>query len=146
MLKHDGSVLIASRPSEGRDALRHSVGDNFNGTMSEANSVGTPPLEAGKFCDPKITAKGESRATVRLDVLKTLWFNTGTLCNLTCSNCYIESSPTNDSLVYLNHAEVAAYLDELPIIGQHVEEIAFTGGSDAIWLENSWFGVTESWR
>ena len=96
--------------------------------MSEANSVGTPALEAGKFCDPKITAKGESRATVRLDALKTLWFNTGTLCNLTCSNCYIESSPTNDSLVYLNHAEVAAYLDELPIIGQHVEEIAFTGG------------------
>ena len=96
--------------------------------MSEANSVGKLPLEAGKFCDPKITAKGESRATVRLDALKTLWFNTGTLCNLTCSNCYIESSPTNDSLVYLNHVEAAAYLDELLIIGQHVEEIAFTGG------------------
>ena len=96
--------------------------------MSEANSVRMPPLEAGKFCDPEITAKGEARAIVRLGVLKTLWFNTGTLCNLTCSNCYIESSPTNDSLVYLNYAEVAAYLDELPIIGQHVEEIAFTGG------------------
>ena len=26
--------------------------------------------------------------------LETLWFNTGTLCNLTCRNCYIESSPT----------------------------------------------------
>ena len=96
--------------------------------MSEANSGRTPQLEAGKFCDPKITARGESRANVRLDALKTLWFNTGTLCNLTCSNCYIESSPTNDSLVYLTHAEVAAYLDELPIVGQHVEEIAFTGG------------------
>ncbi len=96
--------------------------------MSEANTVGTPQLEAGKFCDPKTTAKGETRASVRLDALKTLWFNTGTLCNLTCSNCYIESSPTNDSLVYLSHPEVAAYLDELPLVGQQVEEIAFTGG------------------
>lgn len=96
--------------------------------MSEANSVERPRLEAGKFCDPAVTAKGKPRATVRLDALKTLWFNTGTLCNLTCSNCYIESSPTNDSLVYLSHSEVAAYLDELPSVGPQVEEIAFTGG------------------
>ena len=38
--------------------------------------------------------------------LETLWFNTGTLCNLTCRNCYIESSPRNDRLVYLTAAEV----------------------------------------
>ena len=49
-----------------------------------------------KFENQKITAKGEPRASVKLNKLKTLWFNTGTLCNLTCDNCYIESSPKND--------------------------------------------------
>jgi len=86
------------------------------------------PLDPAKFRDPRITAKGETRATVALRQLRTLWFNTGTLCNLTCRNCYIESSPTNDSLVYLTTAEVAAYLDEIERDGLGTEEIGFTGG------------------
>ena len=54
-----------------------------------------------------------SRArTSRCGRLETLWINTGTLCNLACKTCYIESSPTNDALVYLTLAEVDAYLDE----------------------------------
>ena len=52
----------------------------------------------GKFRDPEITAKGERRASLALGRLDTLWFNTGTLCNVTCRNCYIESSPRNDRL------------------------------------------------
>ena len=48
------------------------------------------PLDSGKFRDPFTTAKGDARATVALRSLDTLWFNTGTLCNLTCRNCYIE--------------------------------------------------------
>ncbi len=40
--------------------------------------------------------------------LETLWFNTGTLCNVTCRNCYIESSPRNDRLAYLTRDEVRA--------------------------------------
>ena len=56
---------------------------------------------AGKFENPKLTAKGEDRATVSLSNPQTLWFNTGTLCNIECVNCYIESSPTNDALVYI---------------------------------------------
>jgi hypothetical protein len=55
-------------------------------------------LDPAKFRDPAVTAKGETRATVALRALETLWFNTGTLCNLTCRNCYIESSPRNDRL------------------------------------------------
>jgi hypothetical protein len=43
-------------------------------------------LDPAKFRDPAITAKGENRATVALRALETLWFNTGTLCNLTCRN------------------------------------------------------------
>ncbi|MBN9559121.1 MAG: radical SAM protein [Alphaproteobacteria bacterium] len=86
------------------------------------------PLDPAKFRDPVITAKGDTRATVALKSLDTLWFNTGTLCNLTCHNCYIESSPRNDRLAYLSLAEVVVYLDE--IIASHLPTrlIGFTGG------------------
>ena len=53
-----------------------------------------------------------------------MWFNTGTLCNLACTSCYIESSPTNDALSYLTLAEVDRFLDELDA----PTEIGFTGG------------------
>lgn len=82
----------------------------------------------GKFQDPKVTATGETRATVSYTETKTLWFNTGTLCNIECINCYIESSPTNDRLVYLTVADVAPYLDELEAVGEQGIEIGFTGG------------------
>ena len=84
------------------------------------------PLDPAKFRDPLVTAKGESRASVGLARLETLWLNTGTLCNLACASCYIESSPTNDALVYLSFAEAEAYLDEAEALG--VREIGFTGG------------------
>jgi hypothetical protein len=85
-------------------------------------------LDPAKFRDPDVTARGEVRARVALDRLSTLWFNTGTLCNLTCARCYIESSPRNDSLVYLTAAEVTGYLDELDGGGWLADEIGFTGG------------------
>lgn len=81
-----------------------------------------------KFSDPDFTAKGERRARVALTNPQTLWFNTGTLCNITCVNCYIESSPSNDALVYMTTQEVETYLDELSDLGWGVREIAFTGG------------------
>jgi MoaA/NifB/PqqE/SkfB family radical SAM enzyme len=87
-----------------------------------------PTLDPRKFKDRLVTAKGERRASVALKQLETLWFNTGTLCNLTCSNCYIESSPTNDRLAYLTAAEVRAYLDEIARDGLPTREIGFTGG------------------
>jgi len=85
-----------------------------------------PAIE--KFSNPKVTAKGEPRASIYMSGLKTLWFNTGTLCNLACANCYIESTPKNDRLVYLTHAEVAEYLDEIARDNLPTEEIAITGG------------------
>jgi uncharacterized Fe-S cluster-containing radical SAM superfamily protein len=87
-----------------------------------------PRLNPLKFQDPVLTAKGEQRATVPLERLETLWFNTGTLCNLTCANCYIESSPRNDALIYLTAAEAAAYLDEIAMLRLDTREIGFTGG------------------
>lgn len=81
-----------------------------------------------KFVDPKVTAKGDTRATVALSDPQTLWFNTGTLCNIECENCYILSSPTNDALVYLTADEVSDYLDQLETRNWGVREIGFTGG------------------
>jgi uncharacterized Fe-S cluster-containing radical SAM superfamily protein len=88
----------------------------------------TEPPVLRKFTDPFLTAKGERRAWVSLKALETLWFNTGTLCNLTCQHCYIESSPKNDRLVYLAAAEVSEYLDEVATAGFQTSLIGFTGG------------------
>ena len=87
-----------------------------------------PPLDPSKFQDPFTTAKGETRASVSLSSLKTLWFNTGSLCNITCENCYMQSSPKNDDLVYLAHGDARAYLDEIANHALPVQEIGFTGG------------------
>jgi predicted phosphodiesterase len=99
------------------------------------------PLPREKFVDPRVTATGEPRAEVALQRLRTLWFNTGTLCNITCRNCYIESSPKNDRLVYIDRAEVAAYLDEIERDGWDTEEIGFTGGEP--FMNPHLFGIIE---
>jgi Radical SAM superfamily len=80
-----------------------------------------------KFSDPEFTAKGEPRAHVAPVALETLWFNTGTLCNIACENCYIESSPRNDRLAYLTRAEVRRFIGEARVIAT-VGEIGLTGG------------------
>ena len=81
-----------------------------------------------KFSDPDITADGGRRAVVVPSGLTTLWFNTGTLCNVTCDGCYIESSPLNDRLSYLSRADAAAFLREGQSLYPELEEIGFTGG------------------
>lgn len=96
-------------------------------------TFGTQGMDIGalgrpKFDHPLLTAKGEPRARVGLTALETLWFNTGTLCNIACHNCYIESSPKNDRLAYLPLADVKAYLDEIRAGKHSVKMIGFTGG------------------
>jgi uncharacterized Fe-S cluster-containing radical SAM superfamily protein len=86
------------------------------------------PLAPGKFEDAEVTLKGERRASVAFGGLSTLWVNTGTLCNITCANCYIESSPRNDALVYMSTAEMLAFLDEAAERREPLEEVGFTGG------------------
>ena len=90
--------------------------------------IATAPAPAAKFVDPSTTANGARRARVGLRRLRTLWLNTGTLCNLACANCYIESSPRNDRLAYLSRAEARGYLDEIAALELGTEEIGFTGG------------------
>jgi len=96
--------------------------------MFSAVPVANPAVDPAKFLDPKRTATGEARAHVALKELTTLWFNTGTLCNLTCQDCYIESSPTNDRLTYLSLDEVRTFLDEIDDRKLGTQEIGFTGG------------------
>jgi len=88
----------------------------------------TAILDPEKFKDPRITAKGEKRAQVFFKQLDTLWFNTGSQCNIECANCYIKSSPTADHFIYLTPEDMAPYLDEIDEMGKGPIEIAFTGG------------------
>ena len=81
-----------------------------------------------KFNDLTLTANGKARAFIEAKQLKTLWFNTGTLCNLTCKNCYIESSPTNDRLSYLSFDEYLSFIYEAKEQNFNLTEIGFTGG------------------
>ncbi len=96
--------------------------------MSLDVSLPLPEHPPQKFVDPDWTATRERRASVALDRLDTLWINTGTLCNITCQNCYIESSPSNDRLAYITASEAAAYFDEIQSGGLGTREIGFTGG------------------
>lgn len=81
-----------------------------------------------KFKDKLKTTKGIDRAFVELNQLKTLWFNTGTLCNLECKNCYIESSPKNDRLSYLSVQDIIPYLNEIKTENYPTTLIGLTGG------------------
>ena len=59
--------------------------------------------------------------------LHALWFQlTGTLCNLSCSHCFIACSPTNHALEFVAPETVYRYLDEAAAHG--VREVYFTGG------------------
>ncbi len=96
--------------------------------MPEIDRYGSSNTRTCKFQDPVLTADGTARAVVPLSDPRTLWFNTGTLCNIACTNCYIESSPRNDSLVYITAAEVRDYLAQIRQRQWPVGEIGLTGG------------------
>ena len=69
--------------------------------------------------------------SVTLRSLDTLWFQVGgTVCNLTCSHCFISCSPTNHTHELLSLEEVRPYLEEAVELG--VKEYYFTGGEPFI--------------
>ncbi|HET9939980.1 MAG TPA: radical SAM protein, partial [Candidatus Eisenbacteria bacterium] len=64
---------------------------------------------------------------VPLLALDTVWFQVaGTLCNLTCSHCFITCGPTNRRHAMMSRAETRPYLDEALALG--VRDFYFTGG------------------
>ncbi len=81
-----------------------------------------------KFEHPNICADGSDRASVPLKHLEILWINTGTLCNIACANCYIESTPINDRLSYITRDEVARSITGLAHHGVSPASFGITGG------------------
>src|SRR3954470_22105841 len=64
---------------------------------------------------------------VYLEQLDNLWFQlTGTLCNLTCTHCFISCSPSNHAFGFLDYDRVVSALEESRRLG--VKEYYFTGG------------------
>ncbi len=80
------------------------------------------------FINKNFTSLGKPRAYVELKKIENLWFNTGTLCNLKCNDCYIESSPTNKNLQYINLKEVKKYIKEIKDNNFGTKHIGLTGG------------------
>ncbi len=65
--------------------------------------------------------------TVPLSALDQLWFQVaGTVCNLTCSHCFISCSPDNHSHWFLDREQVREALVASTSMG--VKEYYFTGG------------------
>jgi sulfatase maturation enzyme AslB (radical SAM superfamily) len=81
-----------------------------------------------KFNNPYRTLTGKKRAFVPFKQLEMLWINTGTLCNLSCSNCYIESSPTNDNLEYMTEEDLIPFVSEIQLDHPTTKSIGLTGG------------------
>ena len=64
---------------------------------------------------------------VTLAALDTVWFQVaGTLCNLACTHCLVEASPTNRTHEMLTLSDVLPHLEEARGLG--VKEYYFTGG------------------
>ena len=101
---------------------------NLGRAAASPFATGRGEAPAGRFADRFTTADGSVRASVPLTSLDTLWFNTGTLCNLSCVNCYIESSPRNDALAYLKADDVRRFIGEIREARLRTREIGFTGG------------------
>jgi len=62
--------------------------------------------------------------------LDDLWFMVGSRCNLTCTHCYVDSSPTNDSLEQMTFDDVQPFLSEA--VGYGLRHVYFTGGEPFI--------------
>ena len=59
--------------------------------------------------------------------LDTLWLQVaGTICNITCTHCFISCSPKNHAHEMMSFADIVPWLDEARRLG--VKEYYFTGG------------------
>ncbi|MFN2433362.1 MAG: radical SAM protein [Gemmatimonadota bacterium] len=64
---------------------------------------------------------------VALEALDVLWFQVaGTICNLTCTHCFISCSPTNHAFEMMARDDVERLLEQSVELG--VREYYFTGG------------------
>ncbi|MGD9920646.1 MAG: radical SAM protein [Pseudorhodoplanes sp.] len=124
----EGGGIVWKRPADQPPRTRRVKSPKVVTLWPKQKTASAPMLDARKFRHPETTAAGEKRASVDFSRLSTLWFNTGTLCNISCRNCYIDSGPRKDQLAYLSPGEVSAFLDEIDQQKIGRLEIGFTGG------------------
>ncbi len=62
--------------------------------------------------------------------LDDLWFMVGSRCNLTCTHCYVDSSPYNDTLEQMTVDDVRGFIEEATDFG--LRHVYFTGGEPFI--------------
>ena len=105
-LKAAGKALVSAALQWGADETQ---------CMQWPERPAPQPLSPVKFQDPARTASGDTRASVALDALQTLWINT-------------ESSPRNDRLAYFIAADARFYSAEIERDKLPTREIGFTGG------------------
>jgi hypothetical protein len=138
------AMHLAGLPADYAETMESGIWPSFDVLPPEEQARTGRPLEAcrvfwgpepqipqaspPRFADPTRTAYGEPHARVTLERLTTLWFNTGTLCNIACTECYIDSSPSNDRLLYLSRAAFDRFLHEAMVAHSELEEVGFTGG------------------
>jgi uncharacterized radical SAM superfamily Fe-S cluster-containing enzyme len=138
------AIHLAGLPPDYAQTMESGIWPSFDVLPPEEQACSGRPLEAARviwgpeprvlpppqprFADRTRTVFGEPHAHVALERLTTLWFNTGTLCNIACAGCYIESSPRNDRLLYLSRSAFDGFLDEAKVAHPELEEIGFTGG------------------
>lgn len=141
-----GWYSILTPIAEGVRIDLHPLAYDFHAAAAAMRRAGLPEeyalaLEDGLWPNLDILPLAERAATatllperpaeparVALERLETLWFNTGTLCNLACEGCYIESSPRNDRLAYLSLTSFLKVLGEAREHHPELREIGFTGG------------------
>ncbi|MFQ5606690.1 MAG: radical SAM protein [Candidatus Zixiibacteriota bacterium] len=79
-------------------------------------------------------------AQVGMESLDTLWFQlSGTICNLSCSHCFISCSPQNDKFKFLDRNSIRSFVAEGVKLG--VKEFYFTGGEP--FLNKEIYGILE---
>ena len=72
------------------------------------------------------TPEGTPRGYIQPQLLRELWFHTGTICNLSCPFCLEGSKPGDNRIEPLTFQDAKLFIDEALNLG--VEKLSFTGG------------------
>lgn len=72
------------------------------------------------------TSNGDPRGYIQPQLLRELWFHTGSACNLSCSFCLEGSQPGDKRIEPLTFEDAKPFIDEA--IELNVEKFSFTGG------------------
>ncbi|HSR49481.1 MAG TPA: radical SAM protein [Acidobacteriota bacterium] len=76
--------------------------------------------------DWRFTSKGDPRGYIQPEVLRELWFHTGTACNLSCPFCLEGSRPGDNRLNLIRFQDAKPLIDEA--LDLDVQQFSFTGG------------------